>query len=95
MSYAERITAKIRATFPGAEMRLEDQSKRHAGHAGANVKGGETHFYLEIISPAFEGVSRVERQRQVHALLADELNERVHALSLSLKTPVEAQKSLS
>jgi stress-induced morphogen len=34
----------------------------------------------------------VERQRRVHAVLAEELKARVHALSLRLSTPDEASR---
>src|SRR5512144_1936186 len=62
---------------------------RHAGHAGARPEG-ETHFRIEIVSASFQGLSRVERQRLVHRLLAAELAGRVHALSLATQTPEEA-----
>ena len=91
MNYSERILKKINAAYPGADIYLKDQSELHAGHAGAKP-GGETHFRLEVTSHAFEGMPRLERQRQVHALLEDELKEQVHALSLSLRTPSESQK---
>jgi BolA protein len=88
MSYANRIREKITAAFAPCEIALFDESAKHAGHAGAQP-GGETHFRLEIISAAFEGLSAVERQRKVYGVLAEELKERVHALSLRLKTPAE------
>jgi BolA protein len=88
MSYANRIREKITAAFAPCEIALFDESAKHAGHAGAQP-GGETHFRLEIISAAFEGLSAVERQRKVYGVLAVELKERVHALSLRLKTPAE------
>ncbi|HVY13000.1 MAG TPA: BolA family protein [Alphaproteobacteria bacterium] len=87
--YAERIRQKITAAFEGSRFTLTDESGKHAGHAGAHPDG-ETHFHLEVIWPGFAGVSPVARQRQVYALLADELKEHVHALSLGLKTPEEA-----
>lgn len=59
------------------------------GHAPVDG-GGETHFRVEVVSSAFEGKSRVDRQRMVNALLADELRERVHALQLRTLTPQEA-----
>ncbi|MBI3420198.1 MAG: BolA family transcriptional regulator [Proteobacteria bacterium] len=89
LSVAARIREKITAAFSPCTIQLEDQSPKHAGHAGAKP-GGETHFHLEIVSPAFAGLSRVERQRRVHAALKDELEGPVHALSLSLKMPEEA-----
>ncbi len=72
---------------------VTDESARHAGHAGAvrdDGSHGETHFHVRLVTSAFEGVSRVERQRRVHAALATELHGPVHALSLALLTPAEA-----
>jgi BolA protein len=44
---------------------------------------------LIIESAAFQGKSRVERQRLVHAALGDLVGERVHALSVRAKAPGE------
>lgn len=71
---------------------LEDQSARHAGHAGAEP-GGETHYRLHLVSDAFAGLSRVARQRLVHQALREEFDTGLHALSLDLKTPDEAKAS--
>ncbi len=68
---------------------LEDESARHAGHAGARP-GGETHYRLRIVSDAFEGLSRVARQRLVYDTLREEFDTGLHALSLDLKTKAEA-----
>ncbi|MCL4714719.1 MAG: BolA family transcriptional regulator [Hyphomonadaceae bacterium] len=68
---------------------LEDESARHAGHAGARP-GGETHYRLRIVSDAFEGLSRVVRQRLVYDTLREEFDTGLHALSLDLKTKAEA-----
>jgi BolA protein len=74
-------------------VRLEivDDSHRHAGHAGARPEG-ETHFSVTVVSAAFAGLSRVDRQRRVHAALAAELRTRVHALALRTLTPDEAAR---
>ena len=88
MSMADRIRAKIEAGLAPQRFALFDDSHRHAGHAGAR-EGGETHFRLEIVSAAFTGKSRVERQRQVYGLLAAEMAERVHALQLTTLAPGE------
>jgi BolA family transcriptional regulator, general stress-responsive regulator len=89
MSVADSICEKLTAAFAPKELVVEDESDRHAGHAGARP-GGETHFNVRIVSEAFDGVSRVERQRRVYAALADEMKVRVHALSLTTLTPAEA-----
>ncbi len=88
MTVAETIRTKLTASFAPAALEIEDESARHAGHAGAQP-GGETHFRVRVVSNAFEGLSRVERQRRVYAALAEELKSRVHALSLTTLTPAE------
>jgi BolA protein len=89
MSVADTIREKLTASFTPKELIVEDESAKHAGHSGARP-GGETHFNVRIVTDAFEGVSRVERQRRVYAALADEMKGRVHALSLTTLTPAEA-----
>ncbi|WP_417783112.1 BolA family protein [Terasakiella pusilla] len=85
MSVAEIMKKKINEELSPEKLVLEDESYMHAGHAGANSQG-ESHFNLLIVSDKFEGVSRVQRQRMVYDILADELKDRVHALSLRTLT---------
>ena len=95
MRVTDSIRQKLTAAFAPQSLEVVDESHRHAGHAGAtrdDGSQGETHFYVRLVSAAFEGVSRVERQRRVYAALADELKGPVHALSLSALTPSEMQK---
>ena len=65
---------------------LVDDSETHRGHGGHNP-AGESHFTLRIESLAFNGKSRIERMRLVHAALGDLLQERVHALSITAREP--------
>ncbi len=93
MRAADAIQRKLTAAFSPSTLDVTDESARHAGHAGAvRPDGGigETHFHVRMVTDAFAGVSRVERQRRVHAVLAEELRGTVHALSLKLQTPDEA-----
>jgi BolA protein len=83
------LRAKLSAAFAPIRLDVVDESHRHAGHAGARPEG-ETHFRVEIVAAAFAGKNRVERQRLVYAVLAEELRDRVHALQLTTKTPEEA-----
>jgi BolA family transcriptional regulator, general stress-responsive regulator len=78
---AETIRAKLAARFAPRRLEVIDESAQHAGHAGSRP-GGETHFRVEIVAEAFAGLPRVERQRRVHAALAEELAGPVHALSI-------------
>lgn len=86
---ADRITAALAARFPGAVLRVEDQSHQHAGHAGARPEG-ETHFHVVVVAAEFAGLSRLARSRAVHDILREELDGGLHALSLQLLTPPEA-----
>ena len=88
MNVADTIRRKLSEAFAPVELSIKDDSSRHEGHAGARP-GGETHFTVKIVSPAFAGLSRVERQRQVYAVLADELKSQVHALALTTLAPGE------
>ena len=93
MRVADAIRDKLTAAFAPQALEIIDESGRHAGHAGAMRPDGgigETHFHVRMVTAAFEGASRVERQRRVHAALAHELRGPVHALSLKLQTPGEA-----
>ena len=89
MAVAETIRAKLLAAFAPAHLDIVDESHRHVGHAGAR-EGGESHFRVRVVSAAFEGLGRVERQRRVYAILSEELAGPVHALALELKSPAEA-----
>jgi BolA protein len=88
MTYADRIRRKLTEGLAPTRLEVIDESGRHAGHAGAD-RQGETHFRVTVVAGAFEGRSRVDRHRLVHALLAEELAERVHALALRAISPGE------
>jgi BolA protein len=85
---AEVIERKLRGALNPTAVRVIDESHRHEGHAGARP-GGETHFQVIVTSAAFAGKSRVERQRMIYNILAQELQNGVHALSMTARTPDE------
>lgn len=85
---ATRLEALLRQEFSPVELRVVDDSGRHAGHAGARP-GGETHYSVLVVAEAFRGMNRVARSRAVHAALAAEFADGMHALALTLKTPEE------
>ena len=89
VSRASRIENVLRERFAPLDFVLQDDSSRHAGHAGAQ-EGGETHYRLRMVSAGFEGQSRVARQRLVMQALDEEFATGLHALSLDLKTPAES-----
>lgn len=88
MTMQDIIRDKLTQAFRPLALTVDDDSHRHAGHAGARP-GGETHFRVEIVSAAFAGRSRVERQRMVYEALAAEMAGSVHALQLRTLAPGE------
>jgi BolA protein len=84
----DAIRDKLTEAFQPTRLEIEDDSARHAGHAGAR-DGGESHFNVLIESAAFSGAPKVARQRMVYRALADELAGPVHALSLKALAPGE------
>lgn len=86
MSVAETIKIKLTAAFAPERLEVVDDSHKHEGHGGWR-EGGETHFHVTLVAEAFEGQSRLARQRAVYAALAEELAGPVHALQVTAKAP--------
>ena len=53
------------------------------------VAGDGQHFEALIVSPEFEGLSRIKRHQRVYAALGDRMREEIHALSMTTLTPAE------
>ena len=90
MSTRDVIINKLREAFLPESLDVTDESHLHEGHAG-HRPGGETHFRIYIVSPAFEGKSRIERHRMINAALAKELEGSVHALAIRAQAPGESR----
>jgi BolA protein len=88
MSVAEQIRRRLAALQPVA-LELEDDSARHAGHAGARDGGG--HYRLSIVSPRFAGLPTIARHRMVYDALGSLMRQQVHALSISARSPEETR----
>ncbi len=88
MSVSQDIRRKLERALAPERLVIEDQSHFHIGHAGAR-EGGESHFRLEIVAEAFEGASRIDRERMIHRCLAEELAGPIHALSIAARAPGE------
>ncbi len=85
----DRIHAALQAALAPIRLEIVDDSASHAGHSGARA-GGQTHYNVLVVTPAFEGLGRVARHRRVNEALGAEFASGLHALSLVLKTPAEA-----
>ena len=81
----QRLRQKLEAAFSPTHLELENESHTHSV-----PKNSETHFKLVLVSAAFEGLSRVARQRKVYDVLKEELAPGgVHALTQRVLTPAE------
>ena len=94
---AQSMASKLALLKP-ISLTIENDSDKHAGHAGM---GGqvrqESHFNVKIVAACFQGLSLVQRHKMVYALLAKELaqpagstgGDYIHALGIVAKTPEE------
>jgi len=80
----KEIERKLTASFSPEFLEMVNESRRHQAPEGA-----ESHFKLQLVSGLFEGMSRIERARRVHEVLAAELKFPVHALTNKLYSPSE------
>ncbi len=84
MSIQASIEEKLRASLSPSVLEVINESSMH------NVpKGSETHFKVVVVSPAFDGKSRVARHQLVFASLDHEMKNGVHALSITARSPDE------
>ena len=65
---------------------IEDESQRHAGHAGARDGG---HYKITIVAATFAGQNTVKRHRAVYAAVGDLMRGRIHALGIGAFSPDE------
>ena len=84
----EELRERLAGQFPAAVIEVIDDSHRHAGHAGA--AGGAGHFHVRLVSERFGGLGTVARHRLVYDAVRDWMPQRIHALVIDARTPIEA-----
>jgi BolA protein len=89
MNVAATIRERLARLDPVA-VDLEDESEKHRGHAGYR-EGGNTHWRLSIVSPRFAGQSTVARHRMVYQALGDLMQNPIHALAITARSPEETK----
>lgn len=80
MTVEQQIVARLTAAFCPSALRVENQSSRHAGHAGDDGSG-ESHFAIHIRAPDLAAMTRLARHRAVNVALGD-LTTRIHAIAI-------------
>ncbi|MHC0054081.1 BolA family protein [Actibacterium sp. D379-3] len=84
MSIRDEIHTRLAEAFHPTLLEVVDDSESHRGHSGHH-EGGESHFNVHIVAPAFAGESRIARHRAVHDALGPDLIGRIHALALTIE----------
>ena len=87
MTVQDTITGKLAAALTPAHLEVINESHMHSVPPGS-----ESHFKVVVVSDGFEGLPLVRRHMQINQILATELREQIHALSLETLTEAEWQK---
>jgi BolA protein len=85
------IRSTLEHVLDAEHVEIEDDSALHAGHLGA--QGGGGHYRVLVVSPRFEGLSRVAAQRLVYQALGDLMASEIHALEMRTLTPNQWRQS--
>ena len=88
MSLQSSIHDKLVAALAPLVLEVINESSMHSVPPGS-----ETHFKVVVVSPAFNGLSAVDRHRRVNDALAEELRGGIHALAITARTPDEWERS--
>lgn len=83
MNMQERIAEKLQRALAPSVLEVRNDSHLHAGHSGS-PNTGESHFHIIVDSPALAELSRVQQHRKIYQILAEELAEGIHALSMDI-----------
>ena len=72
---ASEIEAMIKEAMPDAEVQITD------------LRGDGDHYAAYIVSPQFEGKSRVQQHQMVYKALKGKMGGELHALALQTSPP--------
>lgn len=84
----DAIRVAIEVALSPVLLEIEDESHKHAGHAGA--RDGRGHFRVDVVSEAFAGMAPIARHRAVYAAVGELMTTDIHALAIRARTPAEA-----
>ena len=75
MLTVEAVRELIQKSFPAGEVAVSDMT------------GTSDHFAVDVVSELFEGKSRIEQHKLVHASVGQHLGNAIHALKITTRTP--------
>lgn len=77
------VENRLKAAFAPEVLEIRNDSEQHRGHGGY-IEGEVTHIHIVMTATAFDGLSRVARQRAVMKALATEMEATLHAVSMDI-----------
>jgi len=86
-SSSDDIERVLRTALAPLQLKVQDDSHQHAGHAGAREG---RHFSVRIEAEAFRGLSRLRRRRLVYDAVGPLMPQGIHALAIDAIAPGEA-----
>lgn len=89
MSMIKSLEKKLQSAFNPQKLEIINESHLHAGHQPGFDGTGESHIRIKLVADKFEGMARVERHRNVNALLVEEMDQGLHAIAIEAHSPSE------
>jgi BolA protein len=83
----ERLVRRLEESLRPDLLEVIDDSRRHAGHAGA--ADGRGHFTVLIVSQRFAALGTLQRHKLVYDVVGDMMTTDIHALSIQALAPGE------
>ncbi|MEN2494403.1 MAG: DNA-binding transcriptional regulator BolA [Hyphomicrobiaceae bacterium hypho_1] len=86
-----KIQNKLITGLNPIHLKIINESQIHSGHS-SSPGTGQSHFRVIVVAKLFCGLSRLQRHRMINKLLANELSNEIHALTVNAYAPDEYQK---
>ncbi len=93
MSMIKSLEKKLETAFSPQKLEILNESHLHAGHQPGFDGSGESHIRIRIVTDKFKGISRVNRHREINALLVDEIERGLHAVAIEAHSPDEKSRT--
>lgn len=81
MISAEEIEIILTEKLKAVEIKITNDGHKHLGHQPNNP----SYYTIEIASPLFKDKTLIQQHKMVYDALKDEMQEKIHALSLKTK----------
>ena len=82
-NYFDRIAKKIKQSIKLEEIRIVDNTSKHKKHKFYSPE--KFHLQLNIKSKYLNSISRIDAQKIVMKILAEDLKTKIHALEINIE----------